>query len=226
VTERLPSLAEVGKDLLHVPRFAVYLSVTFPFLLTLGFFVFAHLGWWFMALALRSGHAYRVSHFHHHAHFPAQDDLEGAAAKMSFIRALADGVTLQPRIWLEAARAGKMDRSWIRAEGMLIVSLITLSLVACLWTWLPAMYGGLVIMGSWIYPLMTSWIPHDAGGKSEVAQTRLFRGQLVRWLTFEHLYHLEHHLYPQIPHHRWPELARRLDPYFVRMGLVATKLWF
>jgi fatty acid desaturase len=26
-------------------------------------------------------------------------------------------------------------------------------------------------------------------------------------LALEHLYHLEHHLHPQVPHHHWPELG-------------------
>jgi len=30
---------------------------------------------------------------------------------------------------------------------------------------------------------------------------------------------LEHHLYPSIPHQNWPNLARRLDPYFARVGI-------
>lgn len=42
----------------------------------------------------------------------------------------------------------------------------------------------------------------------------------------EHLYHLEHHLYPQVPHHDWPALARRLDPFFEREQLVPIRLWF
>jgi beta-carotene hydroxylase len=32
-------------------------------------------------------------------------------------------------------------------------------------------------------------------------------------------YHLEHHLYPQVPSHRLAELARRLDPFFERAGV-------
>ena len=39
-------------------------------------------------LALRSGHSYRAGHLHHHAHFPADDDIEGAAAKMTWPVAL------------------------------------------------------------------------------------------------------------------------------------------
>jgi beta-carotene hydroxylase len=41
-----------------------------------------------------------------------------------------------------------------------------------------------------------------------------------------HLYHLEHHLYPQVPHHNWPELGRRLDPYFASIGLRPLRLFF
>src|SRR5690349_5148828 len=39
-------------------------------------------------IALRSGHAYRSAHLHHHARFPADDDLEAAAAKKTFFGAL------------------------------------------------------------------------------------------------------------------------------------------
>ena len=34
-------------------------------------------------LAFRSGTAYRIVHLHHHRTFPGDDDIEGAAAKMS-----------------------------------------------------------------------------------------------------------------------------------------------
>ena len=265
VDKSLPTLNELGRDLLQVSRLPVYLSLIFPFALTLGFFSFSLIGWWAMALlcpvllsfftyasishdlvhrtlglpkalnesllcaiellALRSGHAYRASHFHHHAKFPAEDDLEGAAASMSLLQALLDGITLQVRIWRQAV-ASEANRLWIRGEGAAILILISLSLLALPWTVLPAIYCGLVIAGSWVYPFMTSWVPHDASGTSELTQTRLFRGQVVRYLAIEHLYHLEHHLYPQVPHHRWPDLAERLDPHFQKLGLRPTILWF
>jgi len=37
---------------------------------------------------------------------------------------------------------------------------------------------------------------------------------------------LEHHLYPQVPHHNWPELGRRLDPYFAQAGVRPVRLFF
>ena len=51
--------------------------------------------------------------------------------------------------------------------------------------------------------------------------------QLVASLVaMQHLYHLEHHLYPMVPHHNWPKLARRLDPYFKSAGVEAIVLGF
>jgi beta-carotene hydroxylase len=72
---------------------------------------------------------------------------------------------------------------------------------------------------------MTSFMPHDASTDDPLRQTRLFRGRVVAWLSWEHLYHLEHHLYPQVPHQRWSELARRLDPYFADQGIKPIILW-
>src|SRR5688500_16565287 len=112
-----PSLDEIGRDLLVVPRWRLVLTLTTPFALTALFFVFSVRGWWIAALAcpvflsfltygsishdlvhrnlrlpkwlnevllsaiellaFRSGHAYRMVHLHHHAHFPDDDDLEG-----------------------------------------------------------------------------------------------------------------------------------------------------
>ena len=90
----------------------------------------------------------------------------------------------------------------------------------------PVAYAALMIAGSWIFPVITATIPHDPSGTTELTQTRLFRGYVLSWLALEHLYHLEHHLYPGVPHHNWPDLARRLDPHFARAGLVPIKLFF
>ncbi len=177
-------------------------------------------------LAFRSGHAYRAVHMNHHAHYPEDGDLEGAAAKMSFGRALVEGVTLQYKLWWFAWKRPGTHRPWVLAEG----SAAVLLLIACAALWpmtpLPAIYAALMILGSWVYPLATAYIVHTPEGPDEVHQTRLFRGRLLEILALEHLFHLEHHLYPQVPHQNWPKLARRLDPYFEQMGLKPIKLFF
>ncbi len=177
-------------------------------------------------LAFRSGHAYRAVHLNHHAHFPDDDDLEGAAAGMSWPRALLDGVTLQYRLWIFALRRPGRHRWWVAGEGATVLLL----LAGCLGLWpvtpWPLIYAALMVAGSWVYPFATAYVVHDASGDGALRQTRLFRGRVLSLLAIEHLYHLEHHLYPQVPHHNWPRLARRLDPYFARLGLEPIKLLF
>ena len=177
-------------------------------------------------LGVRSGHAYRAAHLHHHARFPADDDIEGAAAHLSLLGALVDGVTLQFRVWLWAVRRGGKEGSWMIGEGAACMALIIASVVLAPVTPVLAVYIGLMIAGSWIIPLMTSYVPHDPRAADGLGQTRAFRGRVLSAIAFDHLYHLEHHLYPAVPHQNWPELARRLDPYLARAGVRPVKLWF
>ena len=84
----------------------------------------------------------------------------------------------------------------------------------------------MMVMGSWVIPLITSYLPHDPTGEGELFQTRAFRGAVASVLALEHLYHLEHHLYPGVPHHHWPTLAKRLDPYLQSAGIRPRIFWF
>jgi beta-carotene hydroxylase len=177
-------------------------------------------------LAVRSGHAYRLVHLHHHKRFPYDDDIEGAAAKMTLFRSLVEGTTFQCRIYGWALKRATVERVWVVLEGAGCVGIVV---TACaLWpvTAAPLIYVVLMIMGSWIIPLITSYVPHDPTGTHALYQTRLFRGTVASVIAMEHLYHLEHHLYPAVPHHSWPRLAKRLDPYFEKTGLKPIKIWF
>jgi beta-carotene hydroxylase len=262
----LPSLEELGLDLLRVPLWRRVLSLITPFVLVIAFFPLAARGWWLPALAcpvllsfftygsishdlvhrtlglsrwlnelllsaieliaIRSGHAYRLSHLHHHAHFPDDSDIETASARMPLPRALFDGITMQWRLWSWAAAQPCGQRSWIIGEGIAVALVLLATLVSLAWTPLLAIYVGLMIAGSWTIPIITVLIPHDSQGATVLTQTRLFRGKVLSVIALEHLYHLEHHLFPRVPHHNWPALARRLDPHFARLGLEPIRLLF
>lgn len=174
-------------------------------------------------MSFRSGHAFRATHLQHHRKFPdLKEDPEGAAAGMPWWRALAAGPSAQPRLWFWALRRTQGgNRLWVIAEGMGIV----LWAAWCTQSPVGRAYLAVTVAGSWIHPFMTSFVPHDADQSDPLRQTRLFRGRVAELLSFGHLYHLEHHLYPQVPHQRWRELARRLDPFFAAQGLKPVILW-
>ena len=177
-------------------------------------------------LAVRSGHAYQLAHLHHHARFPGDDDIEGAASRMTMGRALIEGVMLQFRIYFWAVRRPSRNRHWIVIEGLGCLAIPLSALISFPLFPSALIYVVLMIMGSWVIPLITSYIPHNPSGATVLHQTRLFRGRIASVLAMEHLYHLEHHLYPSVPHHNWPALAKRLDPFFERSGVQPVKLWF
>ena len=262
----IPTLDELGRDLLQVSAARRAVSLILPFVLTICFFVFAAKGIWLAAvmcpmllsfftygsvshdlvhrtlrlppwlnevlltgielLGFRSGHAYRASHLHHHARFPAEDDIEAQAGRLPCKLAILEGFTLQFRLYRWALRKSGSHRKWIIAEGAMLAILLAVCIASLPWTPAPAIYAALMIAGSWVFPIATVLIPHDAHGEEELTQTRLFRGKVLSLLALEHLYHLEHHLFPQVPHHNWPKLARRLDPYFERIGIKPIKFLF
>ncbi len=175
-------------------------------------------------ICLRSGHAYQAAHLNHHARFPHEDDIEAEAAGMTLAGALAQGIFFQLRIYGWALRHSRTGRMWVIAEGIGVCAFVLGTIAALPWTTVPALYVALMIVGSWIIPFVTAYLPHDPKAVDALHQTRLFRGVLIRFLAFDHLYHLEHHLYPAVPHQNWPRLAQRLDPWFEEMGITPVQV--
>ncbi len=179
------------------------------------------------ALCFRSGHAYKLSHLYHHKRYPLEDDVEGAASRMTFLRSLLEGVIFQFKIYawsITGSNSKGKYRNLIITEGIVISLLIAGSLYVLQFTFIPFVYLGLMISGSWIIPLITSYAVHTPYGANELLQTRLFRGKFFSVIAFDHLYHLEHHLYPMVPHKNWPKLAQRLDYYFERHGVKPVEI--
>jgi beta-carotene hydroxylase len=262
----MPSLRELGLDLLRVKPLRRWVTLALPFIWCGAYFALAAWGWWPPAvfalvalsfvtygsishdlvhrnlglprpvndwllclielLALRSGHAYWAAHLHHHARFPQPDDIEATAARRSWAGALAEGLVFQFRIWLWALRHARQVRAWVVGEGVACLALAALAVALLSVTPVPCVYAALVVVGSWVIPLVTSYLPHEPSGADELSQTRAFRGVVASVVALEHLYHLEHHLYPAVPHHNWPKLAKRLDPYLAKAGVKPVRFGF
>jgi fatty acid desaturase len=255
----LPSLRELGDDLLVTTPRQRWIALTRPYVGAAVFAAVAWLGWWWLTpivvfaifvavvtvthdvvhrtlgltedetdrwlfllglVLLESGHAYRITHRQHHRLFPSPDDPEGYPADLSFLGAVCYGPVFLIRLWLWSfRRACLRDRVWLALEGVAPVAAVIGG--ALLWPVTPALlvYAVMAIAGSWVYPLLTVYLPHHGYGDEPLSQTRTLRGRLIPAVFLELTYHLEHHLYPQVPSHHLPELARRLDPHFARAGV-------
>jgi fatty acid desaturase len=181
------------------------------------------------ALVLESGHAYRLSHHQHHRVFPGPDDPEGDPARMSLRGALAHGPLFLPRLWRWAwqkTRHRPRERRWLAAEAAWAIGAALASAALALsGRGLAALaYVVMVVVGSWIYPLLTVHLPHYDYGETPLTQTRTLRGRIIPALFLELTYHLEHHLYPQVPSHHLASLSRRLGPYFRANGVTPWRV--
>lgn len=261
----MPRLQELGRDLLHVSRWHVAVSIVRPavcFALfwalsynrqylaavvavaALMFFTYTstshdlvhrtlHLPPWinepllavFEGIALRSGHAFRITHLYHHRHFPEAGDIEAARASRGFWPALLCGPGHQIRMFAWAWKRGaSVERRWMFSEAVWVLSVETLAILNTSRFPQLALYCVLVILGSWLYPLATVWWPHRADGNTVLTQTRGFRGRLIPAIFFQHTYHLEHHLYPGVSSHHWAQLARRLEPHLAKAGVALVRI--
>jgi fatty acid desaturase len=171
---------------------------------------------------MESGHAYRVTHLQHHRLFPSKEDPEGYPANLSFLGAVAYGPVFLVRLWWWAYRRSRRDRrqrAWLLAEAS--APFAALAVGGLLWPVTPALfvYVVMAVMGSWVYPLLTVYLPHHDYGDTPLTQTRTLRGHVIPTIFLELTYHLEHHLYPQVPSHHLGALAHRLDPFFAVSGI-------
>jgi fatty acid desaturase len=169
---------------------------------------------------LESGHAYRMTHRQHHRLFPSPEDPEGYPADLSLTGAVLYGPVFLVRLWCWSfVRGRRTERAWLLAEAAVPVAAVVGGIL--LWPVTPALlgYATMAIVGSWVYPLLTVYLPHHDYGDEPLTQTRTLRGRIIPAVFLELTYHLEHHLYPQVPSHNLPELARRLDPYFTAAGV-------
>jgi beta-carotene hydroxylase len=176
---------------------------------------------------MESGHAYRITHLQHHRLFPSKDDPEGYPANLSFFGAVGYGPVFLVRLWWWAYRRShrpRRQRAWLLVEAS--APFAALAAGGLLWPAAPGLlvYTVMAIVGSWVYPLLTVYLPHHDYGDTPLTQTRTLRGRVLPAIFLELTYHLEHHLYPQVPSHRLAELARRLDPFFAVAGVQPRKV--
>jgi fatty acid desaturase len=164
----------------------------------------------FSLAMLGSMHAVQWNHLRHHRHCLASDDVEAMGARCSAFGALLLGPRFPLRLH-RAALAGShgAKRGWMLAElgGNVAVVALVFGLAA------PGLLGyHLLAMacGQCLTAFFAVWTVHHGCTRSGTL-ARTVRSRFRAMITFSMFFHLEHHLFPQVPTARLHLLARRID---------------
>ncbi len=165
------------------------------------------------AVILEAGHVLQRTHRRHHRWFPDLDrDPEASFARCGgVVRALAEGPIYRYRLWWWAWRHEPGARRWIAVEVGLHVGAV-LAAASVRWPMFTT-YVVLMVMGSWLFPVVSVLGVHDIGADRATQWTRSLHGRVLPRLIVNQGFHLEHHLWPAVPSANLPELARRAERF-------------
>jgi len=170
-------------------------------------------------LLITSLHSIRATHMEHHRNPLGDSDIEGSLAKVSWWQAMLGGVTYRLSIYRQGLRlSSRRNQRIAYLEFGLIALVIATALVLSVFPIaVPAIAMSAQVLMYHILTMMLAnasvgiiavWgVHHDCD--ETVASTE--RNLLVNFLTFNLLYHVEHHLFPAVPSNHLPQLAKRLD---------------
>src|SRR5712691_9904378 len=159
---------------------------------------------------LGSMHAVQWNHLRHHRRCLGTDDIEAMGARGSAWRAIMLGPLFPVRLHRAAlAGARSRERRWIVAE--LTGNIAVVGLVAGVLSDPILVYHlSAMAIGQCLTAFFAVWtVHHDC--TDAVPPARTVRDPIRSVITFNMFFHVEHHLFPQIPTAHLPVLARRLD---------------
>lgn len=153
-------------------------------------------------------HAIEHTHLHHHRHCLAEDDLEGRISRLGLAAAMLRSPLYPVQIhWHTWHHGTPRQRRWMRRE-LLAIALVQAMIwssgnAALHWVALCLLCANAAV------PLVGIWSVHR-GCDPAAGRARSGRGTLLARLSFNMLYHHEHHCYPGVPARHLGELARRM----------------
>ena len=184
-------------------------------------------------LLMTSLHSIRATHMAHHRDPLGDSDVEGGLAKVSWWQALLGGVTYRLDIYRQGLRLSRRRNqrlAWLEF-GLIALVIIGTGVLSVVdtpvdHTLLPVVLYHLLAMmlANASVGIIAVWgVHHDCD--DTVARTE--RNLLVNMLTFNLLYHVEHHLFPAVPSNHLPTLAKRLDkvaPHLTKHHVLPDKV--
>ncbi|MEN6669512.1 fatty acid desaturase [Psychrobacter sp. B38] len=168
-------------------------------------------------LLMTSLHSIRATHMEHHRNPLGDSDIEGNLAKLSWWQAMLGGVSYRFAIYRQGLRLSSQRNqriAWLEFGLIALVIMVTLVLILMnvstlsLLTQVLLYHLATMMLANASVGIIAVWgVHHDC----EETLARTERNPLINLLTFNLLYHVEHHLFPAVPSNHLPELAKRLD---------------
>ena len=157
---------------------------------------------------LCSTHAIKKTHLNHHRDPLGATDVEGNWARLPWYQAIVGGAVFSVRIqWYGLTHGSKRQRRQVALDMLIILSILV---TAVIWSPTVLVYHVLVmLLANTLVGFFAVWsVHHDC---DETIYARSERRPLANLLTFNLLYHMEHHLFPAVPTQHLPQLAARLE---------------
>jgi fatty acid desaturase len=177
------------------------------------------------ALVLESGHAIRVTHLAHHDQGGGAGDPESYVDLLPPRRLILELPLYRVRIWSFGWRHATRRERTVAALEFLFAALVGALCVSGRLPMSVTAYALLSVLAAWAFPLGSALGPHADWGRDDTTHAYRVRGRWVPWLMLNLPFHLEHHLYTEVPSHRLPELSARLAPYLERSGVKEVRTW-
>lgn len=161
-------------------------------------------------LMLGAHHAIQATHLRHHRFCLQAEDVEGHIARQSLGAALVHGLAFPLKIQRAGwQHANARQRRWIQLE-------LTANLVWLAFIWLAEIhflqvFSLLMLIAYAFSGFFAVWTVHHDCPENHWNQARTLRSVWKNALCYQMFFHIEHHLYPQVPTCHLTELAKRLD---------------
>ncbi len=171
-------------------------------------------------LLITSNHAIRQTHLQHHRAPLDESDVEASFYKLKWWQAIAGGTSFWLSLqWhglaLANERSGaRRERHKIYADFACVAVMLVLALVLCFSFDITVLLYHVLVMvvANSFVGFVAGWcVHHGCGNGDDEIIARTERNWLVNLLTFNLLFHMEHHLFPTVPTNHLPQLAKRLD---------------
>lgn len=162
-------------------------------------------------------HAVQLNHLRHHRYNMNAEDVEAISAKMSWWKAIVTGPLFPWRLMIKAWQVGNSRyRRWMALEICICIAWFVL--VLFVWDIIFLKVHVIVMcMGECLTSFFAVWLVHH--DCDDVMHSRTIRNRFKSFLTYNMLYHYEHHLFPALSTCKLPELARRLDHAYPQLPL-------